>query len=169
MKLTRYTDYALRVLLHLAARPERLSSIGEIARTYRISQNHLMKVVHDLRKADFVEAVRGRSGGIRLARPPEQINVGDVVRHTEDGFDLVDCGSCVLAPACRLTGVLGEALTAFMRTLDSYTVADLVVDRLEQLRSFSTGVHLRGRAPALPPVPESLIDRRADPGPLHKP
>lgn len=137
MKLTRYTDYALRVLMHLAARPERLSSIGEIARSYGISQNHLMKVVHDLRKSGYVAAVRGRTGGIRLARPPSEINIGEVVRHTEEGFDLVDCGSCIIAPACGLTGVLGEALRAFMRTLDGYTLADLVADRTEALlRSF---------------------------------
>ncbi|HEX8534309.1 MAG TPA: Rrf2 family transcriptional regulator [Allosphingosinicella sp.] len=141
MKLTRYTDYALRVLMHLAARPERLSSIGEIARAYAISQNHLMKVVHDLRKAGYVAAVRGRSGGIRLARPPSEINVGEVVRHTEEGFDLVDCGSCIIAPACGLTGVLGEALRAFMHTLDRYTLADLVADRTEALlRSFGVPV-----------------------------
>jgi Rrf2 family nitric oxide-sensitive transcriptional repressor len=141
VKLTRYTDYALRVLMHLAARPERLSSIGEIARAYAISQNHLMKVVHDLRKAGYVAAVRGRSGGIRLARPPSEINVGEVVRHTEEGFDLVDCGSCIIAPACGLTGVLGEALRAFMHTLDRYTLADLVADRTEALlRSFGVPV-----------------------------
>lgn len=133
MKLTRYTDYALRVLMHLAARPERLSSIGEIARTYRISQNHLMKVVHDLRKAGYVEAVRGRSGGIRLARPASQINVGEVVRHTEEGFDLVDCGSCIIAPACGLTGVLAEALVAFMRTLDGYSLKDITSNRMHAL------------------------------------
>jgi Rrf2 family nitric oxide-sensitive transcriptional repressor len=141
VKLTRYTDYALRVLMHLAARPERLSSIGEIARSYGISQNHLMKVVHDLRKAGYVAAVRGRTGGIRLARPPSEINIGEVVRHTEEGFDLVDCGSCIIAPACGLTGVLGEALRAFMHTLDRHTLADLVADRTEALlRSFGVPV-----------------------------
>lgn len=149
MKLTRYTDYALRVLMHLAARPERLSSIGEIARSYAISQNHLMKVVHDLRKAGYVAAVRGRSGGIRLGRPPADINVGDVVRHTEDGFDLVNCGTCVIAPACGLTGVLGQALAAFLRTLDGYTLADLVADRSERLRALSM-------FPRLDPAPAAL-------------
>ena len=133
MKLTRYTDYALRVLMHLAARPERLSSIAEIARSYGISHNHLMKVVHDLRKEGYVAAVRGRSGGIRLGRPANEIRVGDVVRHTEEGFDLVECGSCLIAPACGLTGVLGEALRAFMATLDRYTLADLVASRSEAL------------------------------------
>ena len=136
MKLTRYTDYALRVLMHLAVRPERLSSISEIARTYAISQNHLMKVVHDLRKAGFVDAVRGRTGGIRLARAPGEINVGAVVRHTEEGFDLVDCATCVIAPVCGLTGALNEALTAFMKVLDGYSLADLIHNRADALRAF---------------------------------
>jgi Rrf2 family nitric oxide-sensitive transcriptional repressor len=151
VKLTRYTDYALRVLMHLAARPDRLSSIGEIARSYGISQNHLMKVVHDLRKAGYVDAVRGRSGGIRLARPPAEINVGAVVRHTEEGFDLVDCGSCVIAPACGLTGVLGEALGAFMRVLDSYTLGDLTANRAEALRGLFVLPRLKEAAAPPPP------------------
>lgn len=136
VKLTRYTDYALRVLMHLAARPERLCSISEIARTYGISQNHLMKVVHDLGKAGFVAAARGRTGGIRLARPAREISVGSVVRHTEDGFDLVDCASCVIAPACGMTGVLGDATRAFLAVLDAQTLADVVDSRREALRAF---------------------------------
>ena len=143
MRLKSYTDYALRVLMHLAARPDRLASIGEIARTYRISHNHLMKVVHDLRKEGFVAAVRGRSGGIRLGRPATEISVGQVVRHTEGSFDLVDCGSCVIAPACALTGALHEARKAFMAVLDGYSLADLVEERKSGLRdllaSFGTG------------------------------
>lgn len=142
MKLKTYTDYALRVLMHLAARPDRLASIGEIARTYRISHNHLMKVVHDLRKEGFLDAVRGRAGGIRLARPPAEISVGQVVRHTESGFDLVDCASCVIAPACALTAALHEARAAFMAVLDGYSLADLVEERKAGLRqlleSFAT-------------------------------
>jgi Rrf2 family nitric oxide-sensitive transcriptional repressor len=126
MRLTRYTDYALRVLLYLGAQPDRVCSIAEIARAYDISQNHLMKVAHDLGKAGYVEGVRGRSGGIRLAKPANRINVGAVVRHTEEGFDLADCGTCVIAPACGLAGVLTEALTAFMAVLDRYTLADLL-------------------------------------------
>lgn len=136
MKLTRYTDYALRVLMHLAARPERLCTIGEISRTYGISQNHLMKVVHDLRKAGFVTAARGRAGGIRLARPAEEITMGSVVRHAEDGFDLVDCASCVVAPVCGMTGVLKEATRAFLAVLDSRTLADVVDSRRDALRAF---------------------------------
>ena len=134
MRLTRYTDYAMRVLIHLAARPGELCSIGEISRGYGISQNHLMKVVNDLARAGFIASARGRSGGIRLGRRPEEINVGAVVRHTEEGFELVDCGACIIAPACRVNGMLGEALGAFMGVLDRYTLADLVA-RKSDLRA----------------------------------
>lgn len=136
MRLTRYTDYAMRVLLYLGAQPDRVCSIGEIAKAYGISQNHLMKVAHDLGKAGYVEGVRGRSGGIRLARPADRINVGAVVRRTEEGFELVECGSCLIAPACGLTGVLAEALAAFMEVLDRYTLADLLKKRGKLLRLF---------------------------------
>lgn len=134
LRLKTYTDYALRVLMHLAAKPDRLASVAEIARTYRISHNHLTKVVHDLRKQGYLDAVRGRSGGIRLARPASEISVGDVVRHTEAGFDLVDCGSCVIAPACSLTAALHEARAAFMGVLDRYSLESLVADRQRGLR-----------------------------------
>jgi len=136
MRLTRYTDYAIRVLLYLGARPGKLSSIAEISRAYGISQNHLMKVAHELGKAGYVEGVRGRSGGIRLARPPDGINVGAVVRLTEDGFELVECSSCLIAPACGLTGALDEALAAFMAILDGYTLADLLKKRSKLVRLF---------------------------------
>lgn len=129
MRLTRYTDYALRVLIHLAAHEEKLCSISEISRAYGVSQNHLMKVANDLGRAGYIHAARGRAGGLRLARPAGEINVGEVVRHTEEGFDLVDCAHCVIAPACGLTGVLGQALAAFMRVLDGYTLADLAANR----------------------------------------
>jgi Rrf2 family nitric oxide-sensitive transcriptional repressor len=147
MRLTRYSDYALRVLMHLAAKPDRLASIGEIARTYRISHNHLMKVVHDLRKTGYVGATRGRTGGIRLARPASEITVGEVIRHTEGGFDLVDCGSCVIAPACALTGALHEALAAFMAVLDGYTLADLVEERQSGLRQLLASFSAAGPTP----------------------
>lgn len=126
MRLTRYTDYAMRVLLYLGQEPERLCSIAEIARGYGISQNHLMKIVNDLVHAGYLESVRGRNGGIRLARPPSSINVGALVRHTEDNFDLVDCGSCIIGKACGLTSVLDEALQAFMSVLDGYSLADVI-------------------------------------------
>ncbi len=126
MRLTRYTDYAMRVLLYLGRRPEEYCSIGEIARSYGISQNHLMKVVNDLVNAGYLESLRGRNGGVRLARPPGDINVGALVRHTEDDLDLVDCASCLIAPACGLTSVLDEALRAFLETLDRYSLADVL-------------------------------------------
>lgn len=126
MRLTRYTDYAMRILLYLGREPERLSSISEIARAYAISQNHLMKVVNDLVNTGYLESVRGRNGGIRLARPPSQINVGALIRHCEDDFDLVGCGSCIIAPACGLTSVLDEALRAFLAVLDGYSLADVL-------------------------------------------
>lgn len=134
MRLKSYTDYALRVLMYLAAQPDRLASIAEIARTYRISHNHLTKVVHDLRKEGYLDAVRGRAGGVRLARPAAAISVGAIVRHTEGTFDLVDCASCVIAPACSLTAALHEAHSAFMAVLDRYSLADLVEDRQRGLR-----------------------------------
>lgn len=130
MRLTRYTDYAMRVLLYVGVQDDaRLSPISEISRAYGISQNHLMKVVNDLVNAGYLESVRGRFGGIRLARPAAEINVGAVVRHTEEGFDLVDCASCIIAPACGLTGALAEALAAFMKVLDGYSLADLLAKR----------------------------------------
>lgn len=124
MRLTRYTDFALRVLLYLAREPGSQASIARIAQAYGVSQSHLMKVVSDLVGAGYVESVRGRGGGIRLARSPAEIMIGSLVRHTEEDFDLVDCGSCLIAPACGLTSMFDEALAAFMAVLDSYSLAD---------------------------------------------
>lgn len=125
MRLTRYTDYALRMLIHLAVHDGKLCAISEVSHAYGVSQNHLMKVANDLARAGYVHAVRGRGGGLRLARPAAEINVGEVVRHTEEGFELVDCANCLIAPACGLTGALAHALKAFMGVLDDYTLADL--------------------------------------------
>ena len=136
MKLTLFTDYAMRVLLYLGARPEQLCSIAEVAQSYRISQNHLMKVVSRLAAIGYVESVRGRHGGIRLGLAAEDINIGALVRQTEEGLDLVDCGSCVVAPACGLTGVLKEAMRAFLGVLDRYTLADLLASRRDLARLF---------------------------------
>lgn len=152
MRLTLYSDYSMRVLVYLATHADRLCSIAEIARGYGISQNHLMKVVNDLVRAGYVESVRGRFGGIRLARPAEALNVGDIIRHTEEGFDLVDCPNCVIAPACGLRRVLCEAVRAFLDVLDRYTVADLV-GRREAL------AQLLGPAALKPPdaVPSEIL------------
>ena len=129
MRLTRYTDYSLRVLIHLAINDDRLCSIGEISRTYEVSHNHLMKVVNALARDGFVETVRGRAGGMRLARAADEITVGEVVRRTEEGFQLADCSGCALSPVCGLTGVLAEAMQAMMAVFDSYKISDLLTDR----------------------------------------
>lgn len=124
MRLTRFSDYAVRVMLYLAAHPERLCSIGEIAAAYDISQNHLMKVVSDLAASGYIQSTRGRSGGIRLARPAPEINIGRMIRHTEGVIDLVGCADCKLNGACRLPGPLDEALNAFFGVLERYTLDD---------------------------------------------
>ncbi len=126
MRLTRYTDYAMRVLLFLGRNPDQQHSIAEISHAYGISRNHLMKLVSDLVAAGYLRSTRGRNGGIQLARPADQINIGAVVRHTEDEFDLVGCGTCIIAPACGLTSLLDEAVEAFMRVLDDHTLADVL-------------------------------------------
>jgi Rrf2 family transcriptional regulator, nitric oxide-sensitive transcriptional repressor len=129
MKLTLFTDYSIRVLLYLAARPDRLCSIPEIARAYGVSQNHLTKVVHELARAGYVATARGRFGGIRLGRAPEDINVGALIRFTEENFDLVECGTCIITQVCGLPRVLKEALAAFLAVLDRYTIADLMAGK----------------------------------------
>jgi Rrf2 family nitric oxide-sensitive transcriptional repressor len=133
VRLTLYTDYSIRVLVFLTARTGGLASIAEISETYGISKNHLMKVVQDLGKAGLVRTVRGRSGGIELARPADEITVGEVVRRTEDGFELVDCGSCIIARACGIRGILKEATQAFLAVLDRYTFGDLPKSELDIL------------------------------------
>jgi Rrf2 family nitric oxide-sensitive transcriptional repressor len=133
VQLTRYSDYSFRVLMYLALHPERLATIDEISRSYGISKAHLMKVVHELGLRGYVETVRGRGGGLRLARPADRIGVGEVLRATEE-LALVDCfeprpGRCVIESACVLRPVLHEALAAFQSVLDRYTLADLVARR----------------------------------------
>ena len=131
MRLTRYTDYSLRMLIHLGLRQDRLCSIREVAEAYGISENHLMKVAHQLGLHGFVRTVRGRGGGLALARPAADIRVGEVVRRTEEDMALVECfspeGTCPIAGVCTLQATLGEALEAFMAVLDRYTLADMLV------------------------------------------
>lgn len=138
MQLTRYTDYSLRILIYLAVHQEQLSTIEEIANAYGISKAHLMKIVHQLGLAGYVQTVRGRGGGLRLARPPEEVRLGEVVRYTEETMAVVECfdprtSHCRIEPVCGLRAVLHEALDAFLRTLDGYTLADLVARRRKSL------------------------------------
>lgn len=131
MRLSLHTDYALRVLIHLATRPDRLASIAEIARAYAISENHLMKVVNQLAHAGLVRTLRGRGGGIALAMPADEISVGIVVRRCEPDLKLAECGGCLIEPACGLTGAMRNALAAFLEVLDGYSIADVSVKRGE--------------------------------------
>ncbi len=130
MKLTTMTDYGLRLLMHVAQQEGRLCTITEVATRYAISEAHLMKITHQLALGGFLETLRGKGGGMRLARPAAQIRVGDVVRHLETDLALVECfadgNACTLTRGCRLAGVLDEALAAFMARLDAATLADLL-------------------------------------------
>ena len=131
MRLTAFSDYALRVLMYAAAAGDRLVTIEETAKTYNISRAHLMKVVNILTRTGYLKGVRGRSGGFTLARPPEAINLGAVVRATEPDFGLVECfapgNQCIISRRCQLPEVLNEALKAFIYTLDRYTLADIML------------------------------------------
>jgi Rrf2 family nitric oxide-sensitive transcriptional repressor len=131
MRLTTFSDYALRVLLFLATAPEGRGRIADIASAYRISEHHLVKVVHHLGKEGLLANTRGRGGGLRLARPASQINVGHVVRTAEEPSVLVECfapgGNCAITGSCRLAGALQKAHDAFYEVLDGFTLEDLLV------------------------------------------
>jgi Rrf2 family nitric oxide-sensitive transcriptional repressor len=134
MQLTQFSDYSLRVLIYLGLRPERLSTIEEIAAAYGISESHLTKVANKLGRLGLVETVRGRKGGMRLREAPGAINVGATVRLMETNLTIVECfdrqhNTCPIAPVCALAGVLGEALEAFLKVLDRYTLADVLKNR----------------------------------------
>ncbi|MBK8742980.1 MAG: Rrf2 family transcriptional regulator [Betaproteobacteria bacterium] len=131
MRLTVFSDYTLRVLMYLALDRSRLATIPEIAQAYGISGNHLMKVVHQLARAGIVESVRGKGGGVRLARAPEDIRLGEIVRTSEGDAPIVECLSqephgCRIASSCRLQGILVDAFDALYVALDRHTLADLV-------------------------------------------
>ncbi|OLF38246.1 MULTISPECIES: Rrf2 family transcriptional regulator [unclassified Psychrobacter] len=165
MRLTNYSDYALRSLIYLAVRPEpeMLANISDIADSYHISKSHLTKIIHQLGQLGYIESVRGKNGGIRLAYEPKDINLGVLIKQIEPDFDLVECFAtvrsnsqkprseglpitfiseednkaigCVITPACQLKGIFFEALTAFITVLEKYTLAD-VIDNKEELSQF---------------------------------
>ena len=132
MRLTTMTDYAMRLLMYLAHNPDRLCTIAEVAAAYGVSEAHLMKVTHQLGRAGFIETVRGKGGGMRLAAAPAAVNLGEVVRAIEPDFALVECfgnGSrCALTEYCRLAGVFAGALESFLAHLHRHTLADLLPD-----------------------------------------
>ncbi len=140
MQITRYTDYALRILIYLAVQEDKVSTIQEIADAYGISKNHLMKVVQELNIKGYLTATRGKSGGIRLGRPAKSINIGSLVRDTEANMELVECfgdaNHCPITSACQLKKVFAEALESFLCILDLYTLADLLpMTKRTKLRS----------------------------------
>lgn len=141
MRLTLHTDYSLRLLLLLAIEPTGLHTIATVAQRYKISRNHMMKVAQTLIQAGFIESVRGRNGGFRLAKKPAEIVLGAVVRQTEDDLCLVGCmdkdkTACIMAAVCVLRKPLHQALTAFFAVLDRWTLADLIKNpsRLGRIR-----------------------------------
>lgn len=135
MHLKRFTDFALRVLMYLALHPERTISINEIARAFDMSRNHLLKVINELVASEMIVTYRGKTGGIRLARDPAEINVGTLVRRLEGAAPLIDCAEppCPIRPACTLNQALDEAQHAFFEQLERYTLANLIGSKQEKL------------------------------------
>lgn len=142
MRLTDYTDYALRVLMFCAAHPERPVTIAELAEHHGISKNHLMKVVNDLARQGFLQTTRGRGGGLRLLKAAHDIRIGDVVRASETDFRMVECfdantNTCTLTPNCQLKGVIQSAQRSFMAELDKATLADVITAPTQGPRTIS--------------------------------
>ncbi|HUW27034.1 MAG TPA: Rrf2 family transcriptional regulator [Sulfuriferula sp.] len=144
MQLTQYTDYSLRVLIYLSLKkPEELGTVSDIAKFYGISRNHLVKVVHNLASHGLIQTIRGKHGGMRLARPATEIAIGEVVRLTEPHFDIAECfnkttNSCAITPVCELKSILGEARSRFLQELDQHTIADAVTKK----SALSKRIHL---------------------------
>ena len=132
MQLTRYTDFGIRTLMYLALDParERLFRIAEITEVFELSSNHVSKIVHHLGRTGYLKTIRGKAGGFCLAREPAAINIGRLVRDLEHSLEPVDCTKpyCRLLPACRLKGVLADAVNAYLDVLDRYTLADIVAN-----------------------------------------
>ena len=138
MQITYFSDYSLRVLIYLGAK-ESKASIAEISNAFGISKNHLMKAVHNLIKLGYVSSIRGKTGGITLARSPKAINLGDIIQQLEPSMDIVECfnrkkSSCAITPVCRLKSAFQEATGAFLMTLKKYTLADLLQNKQDLIR-----------------------------------
>lgn len=134
MQLTHYTDYSLRVLVYLTLKKNKSVTISEIADYYKISRNHLVKVVNNLANLGYITTIRGKGGGMHLAAPPDEINIGEVVRNVEPHFDIVECFSeqhtdCRIEPICKLKKVLHSATETFLAELDQYTLQDVISNR----------------------------------------
>lgn len=145
MKLTSYSNYALRSLQLAALRAPDLVRVEDVATIHKLSKPHIVKIVHELGKAGFLETVRGRYGGFRLARDPEEITIGEVVRLTEGPLDVVECfnpetNSCPLIGICKLSKAMMKATDAFMAVLDDLTVADIASNRNQLLERIEKGI-----------------------------
>lgn len=152
MRLTLHSNHAMRLLMYCALHPGQVVRTVDVARANRISEHHLTKIAQSLASFGIVETIRGRSGGITLAKRPEDINVGHVVRITEDNLELVECfnleaNTCPLAAACRFNRILNQALSAFLSVLDGYTLADLVVPASQLRTLLGMDAPERTRAP----------------------
>ena len=136
MQLTKYTDLSLRVMMHLAILNGKRATIKEIAQIYNVSRNHMVKVAHNLATLGYIDSTSGRNGGIELALSPSEIVVGDIVRAVEPSLYLIDCESqqCPISAACLLKEALDEAMIAFLKVLDQYTVSDLVRNKVQLIR-----------------------------------
>jgi len=142
MHLTRYSDYSLRVLMYLALKPEKLANITDIAESFNISRNHLIKVVNHLGKLGYITSKRGRGGGLELAYESNSISIGEVIRNTEQTLDVVNCAepACPFVPACNLKSVLNEATEAFLNVLDDYTLEDIIVNKAGLKRLLASAI-----------------------------
>jgi Rrf2 family nitric oxide-sensitive transcriptional repressor len=134
MQLTHYTDYSLRVLVYLALKKNKSVTITEISDYYKISRNHLVKIVNNLANLGYITTHRGKGGGMHLALPAEEINIGDVIRNVEPHFDIVECFSenhtaCRIEPICKLKQVLQSAADTFLAELDQYSLQDVIANR----------------------------------------
>jgi Rrf2 family transcriptional regulator, nitric oxide-sensitive transcriptional repressor len=151
MRLTQFTDYALRLLIMVGAKEPDAVTIAEVAAAYSISKNHLMKVAQDLARAGYLETTRGRGGGLKLALPPESIKLGRVAAFCEGASPLVECfdpqtNRCVITPVCGLTHMLLSAQKAFFADLDRHTLADLMGQKRGLVAALSRNAMMRNIA-----------------------
>lgn len=154
MQLTARSNYSMRLMMYCALRPGTVTPVAEVARACNMSEAHLGKIANELARHGFVETVRGRRGGVRIARPAAEINVGEIVRATELGRCFVECldpatNTCPLIDACRFRSILGRAVEAFLGVLDGYTLADLIVERDELMAALGLGPSIPFRPAAL--------------------
>lgn len=156
MHITRYTDYSLRVLIYLSLNKNQRSTIKDIADSYGISKNHLMKVVHNLNKCGYITTLRGKKGGMKLSVQPKDINIGKLVLELEPDFNLVECfsqkGDCVITPVCELKSILASALSVFIKHLNQYTLADVIIKGDETKAAEILGLNSLGKEVQVIPV-----------------